>query len=343
MMKKQALEGEILEEEKNTAPQLSLEEINQKIINLQSKETETDDILLEDFNLNQLNEEMQELFKQSEAIMNSTSAQAGDIGWGTKMLKLLPYGDKLIEKGQEKILENSSLKSIIDGYCAKADKIKNDAVKNRHILEDQVVALEEEIEESEKILTLINQAIKNLSKEDASRKEKNELFKWQTSKVNLEGIIQSNKMTLESLDLILNTTQALEMRVSQFNPIIKKFIKQRAKLATQNVRNQLINSTHQVGITLLNELQTRVQADTHQITKDGIDIMTSPIVQVDTLKTMRKELVSFHKDLNNIFKEKAKNFVTYNNELAQNKLALEKHSSENHLSLTFDETEKEGA
>lgn len=309
---------------KNKNDKITLEDVKQQIRTLQEQPTSrsfandnTNSISMEE-----LEKEVQELFKSADKIRRSVDIKDED-NFLKKMTRFLPFGDKILDKVDDKIHDKTTLREYVDKFMSSIDKTVNNANKYLEQVENRADVLERMIEEGDQILALIDKAIVQLkSKEDRTRQENKELNRWVILKTNLGGIQNSNHFSYKQAEDAAKITYGMTENMATLRPIIKQTLETQTEIISHNHRNKAMIESLNVGKELINAIQIQNQKDSGKLMRETVKIATDPLIEEETLKKLQIGFETDHKKFNQLLLEQGQKIAKYNQQVAKNKRVL---------------------
>lgn len=343
---KTTVEAEVVTEEpvnekttnQEDSESLNIEDVERQILALQNRQSTTSfsDDSTSQISMEQLQKETQELFRNADKIRRSVDVRGEDTGFLKKMTKMLPWGDRLLDKVEDKIHDKSSLKEYVEKFMETIDKTVKNANKYLDQVETRADILDEMIQEGEEILALIEKTIMNLQKkpsEERTRQEEKELTRWIVLRTNLAGIQNSNQFSFRQAEDAAKVTYGMTKNMSTLQPIIQQTLQTQTEIIAQNLRNQAMVDGINVGKELINTLQIQNQRESGTLMRETVKIATDPLIEEETLKKLQVGFEENQKKLKLVMQEQSKMIISYNKQVEKNQKVLLEHNQDAELKL----------
>lgn len=317
---------------------LNIEDIERQILALQNRQSTTSfsDDSTSQISMEQLQKETQELFRNADKIRRSVDVRGEDTGFLKKMTKMLPWGDRLLDKVEDKIHDKSSLKEYVEKFMETIDKTVTNANKYLDQVETRADILDEMIKEGEEILELITKTIVKLQEkktEERTRQEEKELTRWIVLKTNLAGIQNSNEFSFRQAEDAAKVTYGMTKNMSTLQPIIQQTLQTQTEIIAQNLRNQAMVDGINIGKELINTLQIQNQRESGTLMRETVKIATDPLIEEETLKKLKVGFEENQKKLKLVMQEQSKMIISYNKQVEKNQKVLLEHNQDAELNL----------
>jgi len=305
---------------------MSIKEIKDEFKRIQkSVESVTDDIL-DNTNVDELNENFKllvEKIMKAKELLNSR-----DVSMVDKFLSKIPLiGNKIKEKIEIEIIDNSTLKDIADELREIQENIIQDT-EYRFNYYREIYKVNEAAKKD--IENQIKKLKKMKIKDEFEAQERDNLIR------SLESLNVINANNLEECRLQIQSFSSMKAKTEEMSPQIQSMLRIQMVIATQNSKLKNIKQNYDLVKDVLNEFIVVNDRNTKESIKDAIELSQDNLIEVSTIKSLSEGRKNFRKELEVLVKELDNKKKALSNEIIEYTKTIE----ENPLLMFSDEKNK---
>ena len=318
MNKPEVVEVDVVDEEYDDdfkRSSLSLEAIQQKIINLNNDADNITSEALSNATTSDLTEYQETLVGAIMAIQEATGENnvQDDDGAFTSLWKRLGANFGFIKKiqksAQEKYIENASLQDNIDtifesleGSILATEKDMGTLGALQNSLTSSVSLGTELVDEIASLISGLGE-----SNDDLMEKAKLEGLLRELKSINLVNANTANQIKAQ-----VTTTAGMAQNLREVRPILKNLIKSQTLVALQNARMGQAKEVRDLVSGVVNDFVTKNNANTQATILDAIEYSGKTVIAQSTVAELGTQHDAFVKELGHIVKDLNKQKLEYN-------------------------------
>jgi len=293
---------------------MSIKEIKDEFKRIQkSVESVTDDIL-DNTNVDELNENFKllvEKIMKAKELLNSR-----DVSMVDKFLSKIPLiGNKIKEKIEIEIIDNSTLKDIADELREIQENIIQDT-EYRFNYYREIYKVNEAAKKD--IENQIKKLKKMKIKDEFEAQERDNLIR------SLESLNVINANNLEECRLQIQSFSSMKAKTEEMSPQIQSMLRIQMVIATQNSKLKNIKQNYDLVKDVLNEFIVVNDRNTKESIKDAIELSQDNLIEVSTIKSLSEGRKNFRKELEVLVKELDNKKKALSNEILNTRKRLKK-------------------
>ena len=236
------------------------------------------------------------------------------------LLDKIPFAKKVKESVDKTIIDNINAEEAIDKVfkslslsLEQMTEDLGDLTELRNILDDtnaECDTLEKEIDAE-------------ISAIQADSTRRMDLITLRNLRTEISSIKIINYKTANNLDMQIGASEALSAKMHEIRPLLQGMLSAQLVLASQVGKNQRVQQTTEIVSSLMNEMITEQDRQSHKTLMDTIRLSQNPIIKEKTLVDMAKQNEQQQIEARKLILDIKESTIKYQKTLALTKSSLE--------------------